>query len=110
MHQLAWVALITPFLQAWTTNPFIMTQKDGYLLGRGTSDNKGPILAMLFAVKELLDRREGEACAGLPCNLSFIFEACIPHICSPTNLGLIVSFPDPMQLHTRCMRIDRSRA
>lgn len=61
-------------VQAWTTNPFIMTQKDGYLHGRGTSDNKGPILAMLFAVKELLDRREGEACAGLPCNLSFIFE------------------------------------
>lgn len=61
-------------MQAWTTNPFIMTQKDGYLLGRGTSDNKGPILAMLFAVKELLDKHEGEACAGLPCNLSFIFE------------------------------------
>jgi Peptidase family M20/M25/M40 len=53
-----------------------MTSKDGYLYGRGTSDNKGPILAMVFAVKELLDRREGEACAGLPCNLSFIFEVC----------------------------------
>lgn len=78
-----------PYMQAWTTNPFIMTQKDGYLLGRGTSDNKGPILAMLFAVKELLDRREGEACAGLPCNLSFIFEVCCLHTRPATLLLLI---------------------
>jgi Cys-Gly metallodipeptidase DUG1 len=60
-------------LQDWTTQPFRMTSKDGYLHGRGTSDNKGPILAMLFAVKELLDRREGEE-GGLAVNLTFIFE------------------------------------
>ena len=61
-------------LQEWTTDPFKMMSKDGYLYGRGTSDNKGPILAMLFAVKELLDRREGLSHSALPVNLAFVFE------------------------------------
>lgn len=38
----------------WATDPFAVTSVDGYLYGRGTSDNKGPILAFLFAVKEML--------------------------------------------------------
>ena len=61
-------------MQDWTTDPFKVMSKDGYLYGRGTSDNKGPILAMVFAVKELLDQREGAARAGLPANLTFVFE------------------------------------
>jgi acetylornithine deacetylase/succinyl-diaminopimelate desuccinylase-like protein len=28
-----------------------MTAVDGYLCGRGTSDNKGPVLAFIYAVK-----------------------------------------------------------
>lgn len=79
-------------LQNWVSNPFHMTSKDGYLYGRGTSDNKGPILAMVFAVKELLDRREGEACAGLPCNLSFIFEG-EEEIGSPGLAAVVESHP-----------------
>jgi acetylornithine deacetylase/succinyl-diaminopimelate desuccinylase-like protein len=35
----------------WKTNPFEMTAVDGYLCGRGTSDNKGPVLAFIYAVK-----------------------------------------------------------
>lgn len=35
----------------WRTNPFEMTAVDGYLCGRGTSDNKGPMLAFIYAVK-----------------------------------------------------------
>jgi hypothetical protein len=35
----------------WRTNPFEMTAVDGYLCGRGTSDNKGPVLAFIYAVK-----------------------------------------------------------
>lgn len=35
----------------WQTNPFEMCAVDGYLCGRGTSDNKGPILAFIYAVK-----------------------------------------------------------
>lgn len=41
----------------WRTNPFEMTAVDGYLCGRGTSDNKGPMLAFIYAVKV----RQGQA-------------------------------------------------
>ena len=37
----------------WLTDPFSMEGIDGYLYGRGTSDNKGPIMAALFACAEL---------------------------------------------------------
>ena len=34
--------------------PFKLTGKNGYLYGRGTTDNKGPIIAFLYAIGELL--------------------------------------------------------
>lgn len=39
---------------AWRTDPFKMVAHDGYLYGRGVSDNKGPILAAIYAVADLL--------------------------------------------------------
>jgi len=41
----------------WITNPFSMAGIDGYLYGRGTSDNKGPIMAAIYAVAELVAQR-----------------------------------------------------
>lgn len=38
----------------WITDPFSMEGMDGYLYGRGTSDNKGPIMAAIFACAELI--------------------------------------------------------
>ncbi|PVU86501.1 hypothetical protein BB559_006511 [Furculomyces boomerangus] len=40
-------------LSGWMSDPFTMKGKNGYLYGRGVTDNKGPILATLFAVYEL---------------------------------------------------------
>ncbi|KAI5778432.1 hypothetical protein EDC01DRAFT_731807 [Geopyxis carbonaria] len=40
--------------QGWSTDPFELTGLNGYLYGRGVSDNKGPILAALFAAGELV--------------------------------------------------------
>jgi di- and tripeptidase len=37
----------------WIVDPFTMQGIDGYLYGRGTSDNKGPIMAAIFACAEL---------------------------------------------------------
>ncbi|KAJ2402636.1 hypothetical protein GGI23_000568 [Coemansia sp. RSA 2559] len=37
----------------WSSKPFEMTGRDGYLYGRGVTDDKGPVLATLFAVAEL---------------------------------------------------------
>jgi len=39
----------------WQAGPFDPVEKDGNLYGRGTQDDKGPLLAALFAVKALMD-------------------------------------------------------
>jgi predicted dipeptidase len=39
----------------WESGPFNPVEKDGMLFGRGTQDDKGPMIAALFAVKALLD-------------------------------------------------------
>ncbi|THX54569.1 glutathione degradosome [Aureobasidium pullulans] len=41
----------------WITDPFVMEGLDGYLYGRGTSDNKGPIMAAIFACAELMSEQ-----------------------------------------------------
>ncbi|KAG1669406.1 hypothetical protein FOA52_004057 [Chlamydomonas sp. UWO 241] len=81
----------------WATDPFEMNAVNEYLYGRGTSDNKGPILAFIFAVRELLDGLSGQAASsrssvagsngtaaaaasfqsglrGLPFHIAFVFE------------------------------------
>lgn len=35
----------------WDTDPFVMTEKEGVLYGRGVIDDKGPAVAALFALK-----------------------------------------------------------
>lgn len=55
--------------EGWTQNPFELTEKDGNLFGRGTTSNKGPILAWLWAVDTM--KKMGRE---LPVNLKFIFE------------------------------------
>lgn len=42
-------------LEDWDRDPFDPIEKDGMLYGRGTQDDKGPMLAALFAVKALMD-------------------------------------------------------
>lgn len=42
-------------LQMWETDPFVGVVKDGKMFGRGTSDDKGPTLAALFATKALMN-------------------------------------------------------
>ncbi|KHJ80679.1 hypothetical protein OESDEN_19642 [Oesophagostomum dentatum] len=37
----------------WNTEPFVLTEKDGKLFGRGSSDDKGPVLCWLHAVAML---------------------------------------------------------
>lgn len=42
-------------LDDWMHDPFDPVEKDGMLYGRGTQDDKGPMLAAMFAVKALMD-------------------------------------------------------
>lgn len=55
--------------QAWSSPPFTPTVRDGYLYGRGASDNKGQILAHLCALR-WLHESDGE----LPVNLTVLVE------------------------------------
>jgi acetylornithine deacetylase/succinyl-diaminopimelate desuccinylase-like protein len=52
----------------WDTDPFVLTEKNGYLYGRGASDDKSGISTALTAIKEI--QKSGE----LPINFRFIYE------------------------------------
>lgn len=54
--------------EGWDSDPFTLTGRDGYLYGRGATDNKGPILAVACAASALLAKR------ALACDLVFIIE------------------------------------
>ena len=46
---------VVPVGGGWETDPFTLTEKDGYLYGRGIMDDKGPLLLCLYILKELKD-------------------------------------------------------
>ncbi len=41
----------------WKHHPFSLTIEDGIMYGRGVSDDKGPAIACLYAVKALMDKK-----------------------------------------------------
>ncbi|KAB5543115.1 hypothetical protein GE09DRAFT_1225249 [Coniochaeta sp. 2T2.1] len=41
----------------WAADPFKLTGTNGYLYGRGVSDNKGPITAALYAITDLVQAK-----------------------------------------------------
>lgn len=53
----------------WDTDPFVLTEKDGKLFGRGSTDDKGPALSWLWVV-------EAHQALGieLPVNIKLIYE------------------------------------
>ena len=54
--------------RGWNSDPFEMHGMNGYLYGRGASDNKGPLLAALFAVTDLVREQ------SLNCDVVFLIE------------------------------------
>lgn len=44
----------------WSTDPFTVKGINGFLYGRGVSDNKGPIIAALYAVTDLIQAKKLE--------------------------------------------------
>ena len=46
---------VVPVGDGWDFDPFSGAEHDGYVYGRGTTDDKGPLLAAFFAMKALKD-------------------------------------------------------
>lgn len=55
--------------QAWTMDPFRLTEKDGRLYGRGTADMKGFIASVLAAVPTFVQRQ-----LRVPVHLAFSYD------------------------------------
>lgn len=53
----------------WDTEPFVLTEKDGKLYGRGATDDKGPVLGWIHAIEAF--QQTGN---DMPVNLKFCFE------------------------------------
>ncbi|KAH3876943.1 hypothetical protein DPMN_000796 [Dreissena polymorpha] len=53
----------------WDTEPFVLTEKDGKLFGRGSTDDKGPVLAWLNCLEAMKELGQ-----EVSINLKFIFE------------------------------------
>jgi acetylornithine deacetylase/succinyl-diaminopimelate desuccinylase-like protein len=56
-------------LELWDSPPFDPVLKNGYVFARGSTDNKGQILAHILGVQETLEEK-----GDLPVNLHFIIE------------------------------------
>ncbi|KAF8158262.1 hypothetical protein B0H34DRAFT_657084 [Crassisporium funariophilum] len=54
--------------EGWTSDPFVLTGRNGHYYGRGVTDNKGPIIAVACAAADLLSRR------ALEVDLVFLIE------------------------------------
>jgi len=54
--------------KGWDSNPFVMSGRNGYLYGRGVTDDKGPIIATACAAADLLTKR------ALGADLVFLIE------------------------------------
>src|SRR5699024_1990450 len=52
----------------WNTDPYQLTSLNGFLYGRGVTDNKGPILAALYAAADLVRQK------ALRCDVAFLIE------------------------------------
>ncbi len=46
---------VVPAGEGWTHNPFDLEIENGMLYGRGIVDDKGPLIASIFAMKDILD-------------------------------------------------------
>ncbi len=61
---------VVPVGDGWDFSPFTLTEKNGYLYGRGVSDDKAGTLLCLYALKELKE-------SNAPVNVKFrLFAGC----------------------------------
>lgn len=47
-----------PYGDGWISEPTVLTERNGKLFGRGTIDDKGPMVASMFAIKYLIENKK----------------------------------------------------
>lgn len=55
------------FSDGWDTEPFVLTEKNSKLFGRGSTDDKGPVLGWIHAIEAFQNTE-----TDLPVNLKVI--------------------------------------
>jgi len=101
--------------QTWTSDPFVVTERDGKLYGRGTADMKGFIACALAAVPDFMSRRltvpihlafsydEEVGCLGVrPMIAEFGSRLVKPRIVlvgEPTSMSVVDSHKGPVRWH-----------
>ena len=63
------IKLESYFQDGWNTDPFELTEIDGKLFGRGSTDDKGPVIAWIAVLKVLKNLG-----IELPINIKFVLE------------------------------------
>lgn len=48
---------VVPVGDGWVEDPFTMREKEGYIIGRGVMDDKGPSVVCLYALKYLKEKK-----------------------------------------------------
>lgn len=95
---------VVPAGPGWTVEPFALTRHDGYVLGRGVADDKGPLVIALHAVKFWADKLASRAGnesepARFPYSLRVLFG-----VNEETNMADVAyyrnHFADPVFLFT----------
>ena len=66
---------VVPAGPGWTFEPYEVTRKDGYLIGRGVIDDKGPSVVALHAVKFWKDLQDAGVAERFPYTVRFLFGA-----------------------------------
>ena len=87
---------VVPAGEGWSSDPFKLTAENGKLYGRGVSDDKGPVVACLHAMKRLKDEN-----AGLGCRVRLIVgcneetgSECIKHYARHCEIPVASFTPD----------------
>ncbi|WP_173021210.1 M20/M25/M40 family metallo-hydrolase [Secundilactobacillus folii] len=79
----------------WHTDPYVLTERDGRLFGRGTGDNKGQLLAQIFGlytykqlhgrfpftIKLLIDGEEEQGSQNLPVIVKQLANTDLADVC-----------------------------
>ncbi|MEV7005054.1 dipeptidase [Streptosporangium sp. NPDC051022] len=76
-------------LEAWTSPPFELTERDGRLYARGSTDDKGQLYMHIAAVEAMFAAGGGR----LPCNLRFLSDG-EEEIGSPSLAAFLDAHPD----------------